>query len=76
MVIERQFYAGRSYNAAQAIVGLLPIQQGTLVVYGNHTFTDQVTGFGGSAKQSIGRHVMGSKLKDLFEKVRTAAVTQ
>ena len=76
MVIERQFYAGRSYNAAQAIVGLLPIQQGTLVVYGNHTFTDQVTGFGGSAKQSIGRHVMGSRLKDLFEKVRTAAVTQ
>lgn len=73
IVIQRQFYVARSYNAEQAIAGFFPVPQGTLVVYGNHTFTDQVSGFGGSAKQSIGRRVMGSKLKELFEKARAAA---
>ena len=73
IVIQRQFYVARSYNVEQAIAGFFPVPQGTLVVYGNHTFTDQVTGFGGSAKQSIGRRVMGGKLKELFEKARAAA---
>jgi hypothetical protein len=74
IVIQRQFYVGRSYNAEQAIAGFLPVQQGTLVAYVNHTFTDQVSGFGSSTKQSIGRRVMGNTLKELFEKARTAAV--
>lgn len=76
VVIKRQYYVGRTYNAEQAIAGFLPVQQGTLVVYGTHTFTDQVTGVGGSAKRGIGRRVMGSKLKEQFEKARAAAVKQ
>jgi len=73
IVIQRQFYVGRSYNAEQAIAGFFPVQQGTLVAYVNHTFTDQVSGFGSSTKQSIGRRVMGNTLKELFEKARAAA---
>jgi len=73
IVIQRQYYASRSYNVEQAIAGFFPEPQGTLVVYANHTFTDQVGGFGSSAKQSIGRRLMGSTLKELFEKQRAAA---
>jgi hypothetical protein len=73
VVVQRQYYVGRSYDAEQAIAGFVPVEQGTLVVYVNHTFTDQVTGFGGSAKRNIGRRVMGSKLKEIFEKQRAAA---
>jgi hypothetical protein len=73
IVIQRQFYVGRSYNAEQAIAGFFPVKQGTLVVYGNHTFTDQVSGLGSSTKQSIGRRVMAGKLKEIFEKARNAA---
>jgi hypothetical protein len=73
IVIQRQFYVGRSYNCEQAIAGFFPVPQGTLVVYGNHTFTDQVSGIGGSTKRSIGRRVMGSTLKKIFERARTAA---
>ena len=73
IVIQRQFYVGRSYNAEQAIAGFFPVKQGTMVVYRNHTFTDQVSGFGSSSKQSIGRRVMGSTLKKLFEKARETA---
>ena len=73
IVIQRQFYVGRSYNCEQAIAGFFPVPQGTLVVYGNHTFTDQVSGIGGSTKRSIGRRVMGSTLKKIFERARTTA---
>jgi len=73
IVIQRQFYVGRSYNCEQAIAGFFPVPQGTLVVYGNHTFTDQVSGIGGSTKRSIGRRVMGSTLKKIFEKARATA---
>ena len=76
IVIQRQYYVGGSYNAQQAIAGFLPVQQGTLVVYGTHTFSDQVAGVGGSAKRGIGRRVMGSKLKEQFEKMRAAAAKQ
>jgi hypothetical protein len=30
------------YNIEQAVVGLLPLEDGTLVAYTNHTSTDQV----------------------------------
>ena len=35
------------------MAGFLPVQEGTVVVYTTHTFTDQVAGFGGSMKRSI-----------------------
>lgn len=73
IVVQRQFYVGRSYNVEQAIAGFLPVQQGTIVVYVNHTFTDQVSGFGGSAKRGIGRSLLASTLKKSFEKARAAA---
>ena len=46
-VVQRQYYVSTGYNAEQAVAGFVPVQQGTLVVYTNHTFTDQVAGFGG-----------------------------
>ena len=73
VVAQRQFYASRGYNTEQALAGFLPVKQGTVVVYLNRTSTDQVTGFGGGSKRSIGSRVMASQLKDLFEKVRKKA---
>jgi hypothetical protein len=70
-VVQRQFYVSTGYNAEQAVAAFLPVQNGTVVVYANHTFTDQVAGFGGSMKRSIGRNMMESQLKALFEKVQT-----
>jgi len=40
-------------------------------VYANHTCTDQVAGFGGSMKRSIGRRMMTSKLKEAFDAARS-----
>ena len=67
VVIQRQYYASTGYNGEQAIASFLPVQEGTVVVYGAHAFTDQVEGFGGSMKRSIGRRVMADQMKKMFE---------
>ena len=72
VVAQRQFYVSGGYNCEQAISGLLPMQQGTLVLYTNRTSTDQVTGFGGSAKRAIGSKLLESQLEELYGKVRAA----
>jgi hypothetical protein len=48
------------------------VKGGTLVIYVNRTSTDQVTGFGGSTKRTMGTKVMTSQIKGLFEKVKAA----
>jgi hypothetical protein len=70
MIVQRHYYVSTGYNAEQAIVGFLPVGEGTLVIYTNHTSTDQVAGFGGSAKRAIGRKFMAGELEKLFEKTR------
>ena len=52
---------------------ILPIQEGPLGVYSSHAFTDQVTGFRGPMKRSIGSHVMADQLKTMFEAARKKA---
>ena len=72
-VMQRQFYVSTGYNGEQAAAGFLPIQGGTLVVYTSHAFTEQVTGFGGSMKRSMGSRVMADQLKSMFEAARKKA---
>ena len=54
----------------QIVAGIFPVKEGALVVYANRTFTDQLGGFGASAKQAIGRKIMGSQLAALYEQIR------
>jgi hypothetical protein len=68
--VQRQFYASTGYDGEQAVAGFLPVREGTVVVYGAHAFTDQVTGFGGAAKRGIGRRVMADQMKKLFDAER------
>jgi len=70
VVAQRQFYVTSGYNCEQGVAALLPMKTGTLVVYSNRTSTDQVTGFGGSAKRSIGSKLLGSQLEELYQKVQ------
>ena len=72
LAMQRQFYVSEGFNAEQAVAGILPAQGGTIVIYMNHTSTDQVSGFGGSAKRSIGSKLMSSELQGIFTKVQKA----
>jgi hypothetical protein len=70
LVMQRQFYVSTGYNAEQAIAAFLPSQKGTVVVYGNRTSTDQITGFGGGTKRTLGSKVLASQLETMFERAR------
>jgi len=70
LAMQRQFYVSEGFNGEQAVAGILPAAGGTIVVYANHTSTDQVAGFGGSAKRSIGSKLMSSELQGIFGKVQ------
>ena len=57
--MERHFYLSRSHNCLQGIGAALPAEDGgTAVFYATRTSTDQVGGFGGSAKRTIGNKIM------------------
>lgn len=73
LALQRQFYVSEGFNCEQAVAGFLPAQGGTVVVYSNHTSTDQVAGFGGGAKRSIGSKLMASELEGIFTKLQKAA---
>lgn len=71
LVAQRQFYASTGYNAEQAIAAFLPARDGgTVVVYANRTSTDEITGFGGGTKRSLGSKVLVSQLETMFERAR------
>ena len=70
VVVQRQFYVSGGYNAEQAIGALLPLKTGSLAVYTNRTSTDQVTGFGGGTKRSVGSKLLASQLLALYKKVQ------
>jgi hypothetical protein len=67
---DRHFYASREYNSLQAGGGVFPKGDRSLVVYLYRVSTDQVGGFGSSAKHPISRALMGPYVEELFEKIQ------
>jgi hypothetical protein len=53
VVADRDFYVSNGYNDTQIVAGLIPIENGTVVVYLARANTDQLGGFGASVKRSI-----------------------
>lgn len=71
--VERRFYSGYDYDSLQIVVGVLPTEDGNSgILYTNHTFTAQVTGFGGGTKRSIGTKLLE---KDLVAEMQRAQKT-
>jgi len=70
IAVQRQFYVSAGYNCEQAVAVFLPASGGTVVVYGNRTSTDQITGFGGGTKRSLGSKILASQLESMFERAR------
>jgi hypothetical protein len=67
---ERQFYVGHSYNSLQILVGLVPMEGKTLIVYLNRTSTDQVAGALSGTRHGVGRKVMEKAIRRQFEDVQ------
>ncbi len=69
-IADREFYVSHGYNTSQAFAGLVPVPEGTLVVYRSRVSTDQVGGFGSSLKKGIGRDVMAKQMTEIFARSR------
>jgi len=67
-----QFFVGHSYNSMMTVIGAVACGENTLVVAVNHTFTDQVTGFGSSVKKQIGRKKVAEEMAGHFDVLRTS----
>ncbi len=76
VLADRDFYVSHDYNDTQAVGALLPVENGTVVLYLNRTTTDQLGGFGASAKQAIGRNMMAKQISEIFEKARAGLKDQ
>jgi hypothetical protein len=70
MTADRHFYTSHEYNSLQAVGGVWPKGDSSLVVYLYRISTDQVGGFGSSAKHPVSRALMGPYIVELFEKIR------
>ena len=69
------FYASREYNAMLTLIGVLPYGEEWMVFSINHTFTDQVQGFGSSARRAIGRDLVATELGKQLAETRRRLVT-
>jgi len=70
---DRHYYTSHDYNSLQQGVTALPTKDGTLVITLVRVSTDQVGGFGSSAKHSISRALMGPYFDSLYETLRAQA---
>ena len=71
-LVDRDFYVSHGYNTSQAISGLVPVPEGTVIFYRSRVSTDQIGGMGSSMKRTIGRSVMAKQLTEIFRRTRAS----
>jgi hypothetical protein len=72
IIVQNEYYAGHSFNVGQLVIGSVPYQNGTLVVYMHRTSTDQVAGIGQSLKHSIGREDLKKEMIKRFQRLKAS----
>ncbi len=67
VVIDRQIYTTQFLGGGQTVTAMVPVQEGTLVFYVNHTFVDRWTGpsFATGAKRAVGLRIIDNVLKEM-----------
>jgi hypothetical protein len=68
--VERYFYVGHSYNAAQIITGAFAYGEGAVVFATSRFSTDEVLGLGNQLKRSVGRIQLRDEMHSRLEGVR------
>lgn len=68
--IERYFYVGHSYNAAQIITGAFAFEGGAVLFATSRFSTDEVLGVGSQMKRSIGRGQLKDEMRRRLDRVR------
>ena len=67
VVIEHRFYVNHTLNSMQAVSVIVPVDENSIAIYANRTFTDRVAGFAGAVTRGIGRVIMRSKFAEVAD---------
>ena len=68
-IIERGYYISHTIDSVQVLVGLIPVQEGTLLVYINRTWTEKISGLFSSIKRKIAHNIMISEMEHVMKNI-------
>jgi hypothetical protein len=73
VLMNRTFYVSMGHNSCQQFAVASPTgPDTTLFILACRTSTDQVSGFGGGAKRTVGSRIMGGKIAENMERIKDA----
>ena len=66
-IFERGYYISHTIDSVQVLVGLIPVQEGTLLVYSNRTWTEKISGLFSTIKRKIAYKIMISEMENVMK---------
>lgn len=67
LIAQREFYISNSLDAIQTQIVCLPYKDGTFVALSSQSYTNKVSGFARGMAVKIGRKVMASQIRPMFD---------
>jgi hypothetical protein len=71
-IASREFYISNNLNTLQVVIVILPYGKQSLVALVNQSFTEKVAGTGRFASVHVGRAIVASNIKPIFENLQKA----
>lgn len=68
-VVQRIYYATEGIESAMVSLVLVPVREGTLIVYGSRLWTDRITGLGESLKRGLAKQLLLREKKDVISQL-------
>jgi hypothetical protein len=70
IIVEKVYYSLHTVDSSLIAIGCLPSDEGTVVFYMNHLFTDHVAGFAHAIKKSEGKARIAKSVSEYFGNLR------
>ena len=69
LLIERGYYISHTLDSVQVFVGLIPVQEGALLLYINRTWTEEISGLFSFVKRKIAHKIMLSEMDHVMKNI-------
>ena len=70
IIVEKIYYSLHSVDSSLIVIGCLPCEEGTVVFYMNHLFTNRVEGFAHRMKKAEGKKIVTKSVSEYFGGLR------
>ena len=69
LVGQRSFYISHFFDSGESLVAVAPVAEGTLFLYQDRIWLDEVSGLSGRLKKALGRRFLESHVEDMIEQI-------